>query len=143
MNLLLLLLILPLLSPAQEIPKGVAKIIVNNDFSAKENFDYAVKILLDNDYFFEQKDSSIGYIKTQAKNMKPSGYFYLNIRAMDKKIQISGFNKLGMDLGFGGVTIKDDPDPIKNIGMKGSIQKKSFEAMLETANKFEGTKTFN
>lgn len=128
---------------AQDIPKGATKIIINNELSAKDNFDNAVKILLENDFFFEQRDSSIGYVKTQEKKMKPSGYFYLNIRAMDKKIQISGFNKLGMDLGFGSVTIKDDPDPIKNIGMKGSIQRKSFEAMLEIANKFEGTKTFN
>jgi hypothetical protein len=143
MRLFIFILIFPLGLFAQDIPKGVTKIIVTNNLSAEENFDYAIKTLLDNDYFFEQSDKAIGYIKTQEKAIKPSGSIILNIRVEKNKITISGTNKSGLDLRVGGVTVNDNAEPIRNAGMKGSIVKKAFEAMNEIASKFNGVKSYN
>ena len=117
--------------------------MMTNDLSAEENFGYATKTLLDNDFFIEKSDKAIGYIKTQEKAIKPSGSFILNIRVERNKITISGTNKSGLDLNLGGVTVNDNPEPIKNAGMKGSILKKAFEAMDEISSKFNGVKSYN
>ena len=117
--------------------------MMTNDLSAEENFGYATKTLLDNDFFIEQSDKAIGYIKTQEKAIKPSGSFILNIRVEKNKITISGTNKSGLDLNLGGVTVNDNPEPIRNAGMKGSIVKKAFEAMDEISSKFNGVKSYN
>lgn len=143
MKLFLCLFIFPIVLFAQDIPKGATKIIISNNLSGKENFNLAVKTLFDNDYFFEQRDSTLGYIKTQEKKLKSSGYITLNIRTIDNQIQISGFTKLGAEVNLGLATILDKNDPIKNAGMKGSLMRKSFEAMDEISLKFLGTKTYN
>lgn len=143
MRLFIFILIFPLGLFAQDIPKGVTKIIITNNLSAEENFDYAIKTLLDNDYFFEQSDKAIGYIKTQEKGIKPSGYITLNVRTIENQIQISGNTKLGAEVNLGLATILDKNEPIRNAGMKGSVLRKSFEAMNEIATKFEGSKSYN
>jgi len=108
MKLFLCLVIFPIVLFAQDIPKGASKIIINNELSAKDNFDLIVKTLLDNDYFIDIKDPETFIIKTEPKKpLKGHGLYYMNIRAIDKGIHISGMWKSGIELSLNGVNSTD------------------------------------
>lgn len=144
MKLFLFLFILPITLFAQDIPKGASKIIINNELSAKDNFNLIVKTLLDNDYFIDTKDTELFTVKTQPKKVnKWTGLYFLNIRTMDKEIQLSGMFKTGLDITVSGVRSTDEYDTITYKGMKGSLFILAFEKMDEIASKFKGSKSYN
>jgi len=139
MRKLILLLLLPIGLFAQD--KGSSKIFIKNELSAKDNYTLIVKSLMDNDYFIETKDLETLYIKTQPKPVnKNMGLYYLNIRSLDKQIQISGLFKTGIEINFGGVNSTDNYGPII---LKGGFYKVAFENMNNFALKIEGDKTYN
>ncbi len=140
---LLTLLFFPVGLFAQDIPKGAIKIIINNELSAKDNFDLIVKTLLDNDYFIDAKDTELFTVKTQPKKVnKWTGLYFLNIRTMDKEIQLSGMFKTGIDITLSGVRSTDEYDTITYRGMKGSLFILAFEKMDNFASKLNSTKIY-
>uniref|UniRef100_UPI00404A87AB hypothetical protein n=1 Tax=Gelidibacter sp. TaxID=2018083 RepID=UPI00404A87AB len=144
MKLFLCLFIFPTVLFAQDIPKGATKIIINNELSAKDNFDLVIKNLLDNDYFIDAKDTELFTVKTQSKKVnKWTGLYFLNIRTMDKEIQLSGMFKTGIDITLSGVRSTDEYDTVTYRGMKGSLFILAFEKMDEIALKFLGARTYN
>ena len=140
MKLFLCLFIFPIVLFAQDIPKGASKIIINNELSAKDNFDLVIKTLLDNDYFIAIKDSEMFTIKTEPK--KPSkghGFYYMNIRAIDKEIRISGMWKSGIELSLNGVNSTDSYEPIIK---RGGAYIPIFDNMDNFASKLNSTKIY-
>lgn len=135
-KLLLLLLLLPFVVLGQEIPKGVTKIIITNTLSAKDNFNLVTKTLLDNDNFIEQSDSVTYYVKTQSKKPnKGIGLRFLNVRAMDNQVEISGMYKSGIEVGG----IADNYEPIIN---RSGLYRNVFADMNALALKFGGTLSY-
>jgi hypothetical protein len=143
MKFFLCLFIFPIVLFAQDIPKGATKIIINNELSAKDNFDLVIKNLLDNDYFIDAKDTELFTVKTQPKKVnKWTGLYFLNIRTMDKEIQLSGMFKTGIDLTLSGVRPTDEYDTVTYRGMKGSLFILAFEKMDNFASKLNSNKIY-
>ena len=125
---------------AQDIPKGATKIIINNELSAKDNFDLVIKNLLDNDYFIATKDSETYTIKTEPKKpVKGHGLYYMNIRAIDKEIHISGMWKSGIELSLNGVNSTDSYEPIIK---RGGAYIPIFDNMDNFATSLKGIKSY-
>ncbi|WP_395805232.1 hypothetical protein [Daejeonella sp.] len=143
MKILVLFLLIPVGIFAQEIPKGATKIIINNELSAKDNFDLVVKTLLDNDYFIDAKDAELFTVKTQPKKVnKWTGLYFLNIRTMDKEIQVSGMFKTGIDMTLSGFRSTEEYDTVTYKGMKGSLFILAFENMDNFASKLNSNKIY-
>jgi hypothetical protein len=140
MKLFLCLFIFPIVSFAQDIPKGATKIIINNELSAKDNFDLTIKTLLDNDYFIAVKDSETFTLKTEPKKpVKGHGLYYMNIRAIDKEVHISGMWKSGIELSLNGVNSTDSYEPIIK---RGGAYIPIFDNMDNFASKLNSNKIY-
>jgi len=140
MKLFLCLFIFPIVLFAQDIPKGATKIIINNELSAKDNFDLVIKNLLDNDYFIATKDSETFTIKIEPKKpVKGHGLYYMNIRAIDKEIRISGMWKSGIELSLNGVNSTDSYEPIIK---RGGAYIPIFDNMDNFASKLNSNKKY-
>lgn len=140
MKIFLFLFIFPIVLFAQDIPKGTTKIIINNELSAKDNFDLIIKTLLDNDYFIAIKDSETFTIKTEPKKpVKGHGLYYMNIRAVDKEVHISGMWKSGIELSLGGVNSTDSYEPIIK---RGGAYIPIFDNINNFASKLIGNKIY-
>ena len=140
MKLFLCLFIFPIVLFAQDIPKGATKIIINNELSAKDNFDLVIKNLLDNDYFIATKDSETFTIKTEPKKpIKGHGLYYMNIRAIDKEVHISGMWKSGIELSLNGVNSTDSYEPIIK---RGGAYIPIFDNMDNFASKLNSNKIY-
>jgi hypothetical protein len=140
MKLFLCLFIFPIVLFAQDIPKGATKIIINNELSAKDNFDLVIKNLLDNDYFIATKDSETFTIKTEPKKpVKGHGLYYMNIRSIDKEVHISGMWKSGIELSLNGVNSTDSYEPIIK---RGGAYIPIFDNMDNFATSLKGIKSY-
>jgi hypothetical protein len=140
MKLFLCLFIFPIVLLAQDIPKGATKIIINNELSAKDNFDLIIKTLLDNDYFIAIKDSETFTLKTEPKKpVKGHGLYYMNIRGIDKEVHISGMWKSGIELSLNGVNSTDSYEPIIK---RGGAYIPIFDNMDNFASKLNSTKIY-
>lgn len=138
-KILIVLLLLPVIGWGQ-IPKGSTKIIVSNTFSAKENFDKIIKALMDNDYFIEAKDADLFTVKTQPKKpIKGHGLYYMNLRAIDNEIHVSGLWKSGIELSMYGV---NSTDSYAQVVKRGGAFVPIFESMDSFATFLEGSKTY-
>lgn len=129
-TIIIVLLILPFSLFGQSTPfKGAQKVVINNTLTAKDNFDLAVKTLLDNDYFIESKNAELYTIKTQPRQVnKHTGLYFLNIRSRDNGIEVSGMFKSGIELNISGVNSTDNYEPIVS---RGGLYKVAFNNMNE------------
>lgn len=120
--------------------KGNSKIIIKNSLTAKQNLQFAIKTILDNDFFIDEKDTASFYIKTQPKEISkfPGSSIFYNIIAKDNQIIISSMVKYGMVLNMGIISGTDNYQTLKYGGMKGSPVRKAFASMIEFASKFNG-----
>lgn len=140
MKLFLCLFIFPIVLFAQDIPKGATKIIINNELSAKNNFDLVIKNLLENDYFIAIKDSETFTIKTEPKKpVKGHGLYFLNILAIDKEVHISGMWKSGIELSLNGANLTDSYEPIIK---RGGAYIPIFDNMDNFASKLNSNKKY-
>jgi hypothetical protein len=140
MKIILFLFLIPVGLFAQDIPKGTTKIIIYNELSSKDNFDLVIKNLLDNDYFIAIKDSETFTLKTEPKKpVKGHGLYYMNIRAIDKEVHISGMWKSGIELSLNGVNSTDSYEPIIK---RGGAYIPIFDNMDNFASKLNSNKIY-
>jgi hypothetical protein len=113
-------------------PKGSSKAISVNNKTAKENYILLLNKCLDSDLFIASKDSSLTYVTTQVTNGR-GFYYFLNLRAKDNQIEVSGKAKSGAEYKIGSVTIPDNFETITAKGMKGSLNRKAWETVEKFA----------
>lgn len=142
-RILILILLICSITAQSQIPNKATKIIIQNDKTASENFDYVAKSLIQNDYFLDSKDKELFLIKTQPKQVnKWTGMYYLNIVTVDNQIQISGQMNTGQEISMDIVTIASRWEPISFKGLNKSLYKLAFNHMDSFASKLEGTKQY-
>lgn len=139
----ILILLMCSISAQSQIPNKATKIIIRNDKTASENFDFVAKSLIQNDYSLDSKDKELFLIKTQPKQVnKWTGMYYLNIVTVDNEIRISGQMNSGQEVSTGLVTIASQWEPISFKGLNKSLYKLAFNHMDSFASKLEGTKQY-
>lgn len=88
-------------------------------------------ILFDNGYMVEGIDTI--YIQTSPKQMKTLSVLKMQIKRTDTTIIIRGLAKVGIDLNFSGVIIKEDFEPVYYAKSKMNMHNEWFLEMNKVA----------
>jgi len=125
---------LPLLLFAQveliDIPKRVNKIIIQNELTKKKNFALIGETLVSNGLTPEKLEEAFGLITTEpVKLSKINGFNKYRFVVKDKTIEITA------ECGLPGLI---EYSQTSNIGMKGSLVRRSFEEMVALIQKIPG-----
>lgn len=126
------LLVASLAGISQDIPKG------SNAIKLKDaTFKSVVTALLDAGYQFKSLDSNFGLITTDPKKLNNRRAWVLQIVARQKNTDIilTGFCAFS-EMGFNNndpMDLLSGKSPVAYRGMKGSLQKESFEKLLSFA----------
>jgi hypothetical protein len=117
-------------------PKKTWKILIKNSNTKELNYQLIGQTLIDNDFSIEKKDLDFLIIETKPQLTKAeTSMFYLNFIAKDNSIILTGMGKSRINTNLIGV--EDEYSKIKNIGMRGSIAKDQFNAMINCAKLFD------
>jgi hypothetical protein len=117
-------------------PKKTWKILIKNSNNKELNYKLIGQTLIDNDFLIKKKDLDYLTIETKPKlTGAETSMFYLNFIAKDNSIILTGMGKSRINSDFAG--IEDEYSKIKNIGMRGSIAKDQFNAIINCAKLFD------
>lgn len=145
--LLVILALIPLLTRAQTDTaalRGAKKIIVKTNLPAKDNFDWISRYLLDQGFDIDSRDNELLTIRTQEKNYKRTNItYYLNIRAKDNEIVVSGKYKSGQESHANGTITTDVYRDIENKGIGWAARKLTFKAINDFCKKMNKPLTYS
>lgn len=92
------------------------------------------KTIIENDFSIEKKDKEFLSIQTSPKNLENlNAVYYFNFTFKDSLIVLTGMSKINISMNFGAITSESNYDKIINKGMRGSVNKESFNEMLKFA----------
>jgi len=140
-----LLVLLPVVLFAQDIPKKTSKIIIHNNLNAEDNFKLVGRTVLQNDYQIEKKDKDFGTIQTErqsySKPFRLSYSWYFDFVISDNKIVLTGkMTSDELDVNSNTFASSDNWEKIQKRGMKKSLYWNTFQKMKEFSELFESKK---
>ncbi len=118
-------------------PKKTWKIVIKNSNTREDNYKLIGQTLIDNDFSIEKKDAEYFTFETAPKTTDDNtSSYYLKFIAKDNLIVLTGMAKSLITMKIGGINIDSEYAKIRNIGMRGSINKDQFNSMLNCAKFF-------